>query len=320
MGLLKMLKIVYIHVGNEKQEYLNMLRISIASVRKNMPNIEINILTDKNTAEYLVSCGFFTDVLLKIIPVDVPEDLNVVEKSRYLKTNLRNNIRGDFLYIDSDTLVCCNLTDTLIEQSVSMVLDENRLLNEQDDKGEKIIHQAKMRGYDFLGYNHYYNSGVMLVKDDKSAQLFFQKWYEEWNKTRKPKMHQDQFSLNWVNKNINVINELDGSWNCQATASYKGLECLRNVKIIHYLSLQDAGLYQLNDRDFLKQDIDNESIQKIIDYPEKGFREFHMFAYDSVEYKLLQTSHFHFIKRIYDKHKTMFKFCEKILKMFRKKK
>lgn len=314
-----MIKIVYVHIGTEKKEYLNMLKISVASVRKHMPNIEIDILTDNETGLFLKKCEFLSGGNTVIMCVEVPKELTTVEKSRYLKTNLRNFVSGDFLYIDSDTVVCCDLSQTEAKHSVSLVLDENRLLNEQDDGGDFIRERALMRGYDLSSYYNYYNSGVMLIKDDETAKLFFNKWHEEWDKTRKPGMHQDQFSLNWINKNMDIIAELDGSFNCQATASYKGIEYLRNAKILHYFSLQNAGIYKLNDIKILSDELTSEFIDSIIDHPEKAFRKFHMFADDSVEYELINTSHFHFIERIYTRHKKLFSFFEKIYKVFRKK-
>lgn len=313
-----MIKIVYVFVGTEKKEYLNMLRISVSSVRKHMETIPVVILTDADTATVLNSSGFFADENTAVTPVDIPQRYNTVEKSRYLKTNMRELVEGDFLYIDCDTIVCADLSDICASSSVSMVLDEHGFLHEQEDSGAAVKRAAKERGIDLDDCVAYFNGGVILAKDDDTARLFFKKWYELWDRTKKVKMHHDQFSLNAVNMEMNVIRELDGTYNCQMTANYRAFFYLRNVKILHYLSAQENGIYKLNDLDFLQKDLTNEEIDAVIKAPEKAFVPFHFYSDTSVEYRLMQSSHFHLTQRLYQRHRGLYNFGEKVLRKMRK--
>ena len=310
-----MFKIVYVTVGANKIEYINMQRIAVASAKKHMPQIPVVIVTDGETLPKLREYKDFAGVELASFPV--PADLNTVEKSRYLKTNLRSLISGDFLYIDSDSIICEDFSDDLPECSLGLVLDENRPLAEQDDGGAAIRRSAQARGFDLSGCESYFNSGVIFAKDDAPAKAFFKDWYANWDRTRSEGNHHDQYSLNAVEMKRRLITELDGAWNCQLTSCFASFSYLRNVKILHYLSVQPDGIYQLNNADLMCSELSDAQIAQIIARPELLFNRFHMYADSSVEYRLTNTSHYHFINRMFTKHPKLFRFGEKLLSIFR---
>lgn len=313
-----MIKLVYVIVGAEKTEYLNMLRISLASARKHMPDIDIELVTDTDTAQHLNAGDIPQKYRATVVAVPVGGKYNTVEKSRVLKTNLRELVRGDFLFLDTDTIICTDISGYVPEGSVNFVLDAHCLLNEQENHGEPVKKAARERGLKLDNCVKYYNSGVILTKDDDNARLFFKKWHELWNKTKQPNMHHDQYSLNAVNTETDLIHELDGTWNCQMTANDRAFRYLRNVKILHYLSLQNAGIYRLNRRELMTSAISDEQIREIIDNPEQQFCPFHFYADDSAEYQIMQQSHFAFILRLYTRHPKLYRFGEKLLSKFRK--
>ena len=175
----------------------------------------------------------------------------------------------------------------------------------------------KFKGFDLSECHYYFNGGVIWAKDDEPARLFFKDWFERWENSRSPGNHHDQFSLNAVQKDRKLITELDGSWNCQFTSCYASLSYLRNVKVMHYLSVQPDGLYRLNNAELMCGELSDEEIGKIIERPERLFNPFHMFADSSDEYKLTLTSHYSFIARIYKRHPKLFRFWEKVLSKFR---
>ncbi len=313
-----MIKIVYVMTGTEKPEYLNMLRISVASARLQMPSVDIEIVTDVDTGEYILSNHIFDKDVVTINSEKTPDGFTTVEKSRFLKTNLRQLVEGDFLYIDSDTIVCADFSEIKPEASVSLVLDEHVPLYMQENSGSRILSGAEKVGISLEGCTRYYNGGVFLVKDDETAHEFFRRWYEKWESTRKPGMHQDQFSLNSVNMEMDCINELDGTWNCQVTVNDKAFSFLRNVKILHYLSIQENGIYRLNDIGLMRKDLTDDEINEIITHPEKQFKPFHFYADDSVEYQVMQGSQFHLAHRLFTRHKALYNRIDKVLSKFRK--
>ena len=314
----KMIKLVYVMTGVEKPEYLNMLRISVASAKMRSPDVPVEIVTDNATGEYLLSNRVFDSENVSVVCADTPENYSIVEKSRYLKTNLRQIVRGDFLFIDSDTIVCADLSGVCPEASVSLVLDEHVPLSEQEDGGAMIRAKAARVGISLDGCTRYFNSGVILSKDDDTARQFFRRWYEKWENTRKPGMHQDQFSLNAVNAEMDVIEELDGTWNCQLTAGDAAFANLRNVKILHYLSIQPHGIYRLNDISLMRRALTDEEIGMIAAYPEKQFKPFHFYADDSPEYQVLNGAQYRLAYRWYTSRPKLYNTIEKLLSKLRK--
>lgn len=313
-----MIKLVYVLTGTEKSEYLNMLRISVASAVLQMPTVPIEIVTDRSTGEYLLANNVFDNENVFVHCADTPESYSIVEKSRFLKTNLRRLVKGDFLFIDSDTIVCADFSDITPEASLNFVLDEHVPLDLQENGGSMVRSKAAKVGISLDGCTRYFNSGVILAKDDETAHEFFRRWYEKWESSRIPGMHQDQFSLNSVNMEMNCINELDGTWNCQVNANDIAFSFLRKVKILHYLSILPDGIYRLNDIKLLRNELTDDEIKEIVTYPEKQFKPFHSYSDDSTEYKVMQSAQYHLAYRLFTRHKKLYNAIEKTLSKFRK--
>ena len=310
-----MFKIVYVTVGADKIEYINMQRIAVASAKKHMPQVPVVIVTDEQTLPKLKEHKDLCSVELAVFPV--PKELNTAEKSRYLKTNLRDLIRGDFLYTDTDTIICGDFSSDVPDCPLGLVLDENRPLDEQDGGGAAIRRAAQIRGFDLSECKNYFNGGVIWARDCEPSKDFYRDWYAQWDRTRSEGNHHDQYSLNAVEMRRRLITELDGTWNCQLTSCYASFSYLRNVKILHYLSLQPDGIYRLNNADLMCGELSDAQIAEIIEHPERLFNPFHMYSDSSVEYRLTHTSHYHFITRMFTKHPKLFRFGEKLLSIFR---
>ena len=75
--------------------------------------------------------------------VNVPEHYNKVQTSRYLKTSLRQTVEGDFLFIDSDTIITDSLADAdSLTGNVMMVLDYHVSLQQRNSLAEQQSLQA----------------------------------------------------------------------------------------------------------------------------------------------------------------------------------
>lgn len=313
-----MIKIVYVYTGTGQTEYLNMLRISAASVRRHMPAVVVEAVTDAETGAFLQTQPFVHAQHIQIISADVPPSYSTVEKSRFLKTNLRRLVSGDFLYLDTDTIVCADISQTSPAASVSMVLDSHCPFSEQENGGAELTARAAKVGISLAGCTRYFNCGVILARDDEPARVLFRRWYETWERTRRPDMHHDQFSLNAVNGEMQLIEELDGAWNCQLTSGYRAFSYLRDVKILHYLSAQPYGIYRLNDSALLRGELTEADVEEIITHPERQFRPFRFYAEDSPEHIIMQQSQYHLVYRLYTGHPKLYRFGERLLSKFRK--
>ena len=93
-------KIVYVVTSDETDVYLEQALLSVFSLRKHNPNAYVELVVDQNTNTTIT--GKRGEILKYIdnkVVVNVPEEYNKLSRSRWLKTSLRQHIKGDFLYI-----------------------------------------------------------------------------------------------------------------------------------------------------------------------------------------------------------------------------
>lgn len=249
-------KIVYAVVSTEQDVYLEQVALSAFSLRQHNPDAFIELVVDGNTDATLKGNR---ERLLQYIDkktvVDVPSQYNKVQTSRYLKTSLRQHVDGDFLFVDSDTIV----TDSLeaadrLTGDVMMVLDYHVSL-EQRYNAKSVKRRLKSTGVEWDSTMPYYNSGIMFVKDNEVSRRLFQAWHEKWkSNVETTGLHLDQIPLAYANVSTSrPISELDGTWNCQIMNN--GLPFLHRAKIIHYFmsfaGIRNAKPYLFHDRQLL---------------------------------------------------------------------
>ena len=130
-------------------------------------------------------------------------------------------------------------------------------------------HSAEICGYDIFKrmyvdpmrriYNTEYqasidmfNSGVLLVRDTPAAHKLFERWHENWEKSRKQGECRDQLALLETCQELNnPIVELPGEYNCQIRFS---IEYLCRCKILHTFASQgDSTLSPVLGMSFYKQ-------------------------------------------------------------------
>lgn len=227
-------KIVYVVVSDETDIFLEQALLSIFSLRKHNPNALLELVVDQGTNASIV--GKRSEIkkyVSKITAINVPEKLDKGQKSRWIKTNLRNLIEGDYLFIDTDTII----TDTLEEidafdGEIGAVKDKHAPVKQNKDK-DKLLLWSKQDGWTYSEDLAYFNSGVMFVRDCESTHDFYREWNRRWqicltNYHR----HYDQSPFAATNEYFKYpIKELSGEWNCQPTS---GISYLHKAKIIHY--------------------------------------------------------------------------------------
>lgn len=218
-------KIVYCIVSNEEDTYLEQAWVSIYTLRRHNPEAKVILLVDKGTEATLTGKrGGIRELVTEVVAVDTPDGYNAMRRSRYLKTNFRQFIAGDLLFIDADTVVGDSLAGIdNIEAEIACVPDGHRRFRE-------------FSGYDFICHRlcsiygkmtfddeFYFNSGVIYVKDTPRMHAFFADWYETWKYSSFEKGSSlDQPALFITNKkNGHIIKELPGEFNCQIAYSLK---------------------------------------------------------------------------------------------------
>ena len=228
-------KLVYVLTSNGRDEVSAMLIMSLYSLRLYYKEDIVVIVMDRDTFNSLNDAHSVILEMAKAKVVDIPEEYNTMQRSRYLKTNLRRIIKGDFLYVDSDTVICGPLQglDNL-PYDLGMIADQNNSVPQRDPGQLELNMQA---GFDATG-QPYYNGGVILVRDTTISHRFFELWFELWLQSVKRGVSKDQPALCEANKRLgHPIQELDGIWNFQLLNHY--LHYLPQARIVHYWNIYE---------------------------------------------------------------------------------
>ena len=298
-------KIVYVLVSSEKDIYLEQAYVSMYSLKHYNPDAHIVLLTDKRTSltfegvrEKEVSLAD------EIVTVELSDALNAQQRSRQLKTSVRQHVTGDFLFIDCDTLVVKSLEaiDRIKDVKIAACRDTHALFAENPYR-KMCLEHGKMLDWPIESETDYFNSGVVYVKDCPESHEFYRKWNENLNKGYPKKVYMDQPSFAKTNFEMgHIVKMLPDVWNCELK---HGIRYLKDAFIVHYLctnssQFQNKQLFLLNEEDVLLRvkrtgDIPIEVIETIND-PFKGLAEItHCFAGEDVYF--LQTGSYLRLRR-----------------------
>lgn len=231
------MKYLYVLVSNSNDYYSEQAFISILSLKLHTPNCFVVLLTEQNTSKYLRQCF---DELITLIDeckvVNLDDKYSNMEKSRILKTTMRQHINGDFLFIDCDTVICDDLSDIEIcNYNMACVLDNHMVVSKHWRKDIIKKNAVKCGFNESLSFDYHFNSGVIYCKDNQYTRAFFEVWHSLWLNTHDKGIHQDQISLHQANVVYDgFITEIGGQWNCQLVNG--GVRFLSDAKIIHYFS------------------------------------------------------------------------------------
>jgi len=253
-----MIKFVYIIVSDKDDYYFEQLLLSITSLLSKNPSAYITIVMDRYTDNTLsIEQKGVLSKIHEIKVIDLSIELSKKSRSRLLKTNLRNIVDGDFLYIDNDTIILESLG---IIEDIELDLAAVYHLHFPGLKESPMM--ANMRYYSQkfnlnLSSNEYFNGGVIWSRDTKQNRNFFCEWNRLYQKFLfECAIDSDQISLYFANISCDyLLKELPGVWNWQI--GY-GLSFWNNAKILHlltdvYSKRQEACVHFLQKKDTLQK-------------------------------------------------------------------
>lgn len=230
-------KIVYCLVSNEKDFYLEQAWISIYSLRRFNPGATVLLVVDKQTSETLIGKrAGIKELVSEILIIDTPKEYNTKERSRYLKTNFRQFITGNLLFIDVDTIIGGSLEGIdNIKDEIACVPDYHVRFKDIPvckQLSERITSIFNITTNDA---EYYFNSGVIFVKDTSRTRAFFAQWYSLWKYSAFQKgCSFDQPSFFATDKkNGYIIKVLPGIYNCQILYS---MQYLHHGLILHFFN------------------------------------------------------------------------------------
>lgn len=238
-------KIIYVIVSDETDTYLEQALISVYSARQQNQDAHISIVIDDLTAETIINKREEINKYIDdTIVINIPGEHSKAYRSRFIKTNLRNLVKGDFLFIDTDTIICDKLNDIdNIKWDICAVRELNKYNNFSDEEPWMYQLAQKVGIEKELWGEPYFNSGVMYVKDTETTHSLYNKWHQYWQDYTQKGLHTDQTPLCMANKiEGHPIHLLDDTWNCQI--KYEGINYACSAKIVHYF-------YGMDENEFL---------------------------------------------------------------------
>lgn len=318
-------KILYILVSNESEYYLEQFFISSYSLKYYNKDAYVVLLTDDKTNNYLENkCKAALAYVNEVVKIDFPEEFDNRRKSRYLKTNAREYIDGDYLFIDTDTVITAPLSAVdEFDMLIGAVYDMNCSLNKHPSFME-IKYKSEKIGYPVKGSDLYYNSGVMYVKDMPQVQTFYRRWHENYIAGTKYGIFTDQQSLLKTNAEMGLISTMDGVWNCQVV---NNLSNLNNAKIIHYFCSGAHGgntilPYKLMNNDVCASIRKSEyradrELSWIIENAKTLYND-PLKIFSGEDLKIVHSLQFYLLTQFYYKHHNIFNLIERIILLFRR--
>lgn len=283
-------KLVYVLTCKQDNTYLEQTHISLYSARYHNPDAHIVLIVDRPTDALFV--GHRADILQYVsekIVADVPSDFNTMQTSRWLKTSVRNMIDGDFLFIDSDTIVAKPLDETdSFTCQIGGVLDCHRPVSQfKEQEVVNLIQNAAKCGWDYTQVEDYFSSGVLYVKDTKDTRHFYDIWHKNYLYTSKCGINIDQISFERTKQELPIVNYIPDTWN---TIMFIRPTFITDAYIIHFCSLNNNSfLFSKRVLNCIRQNGLSEYITKYILEPTHSFLPYLPSAFKGGE--LLRTRH-----------------------------
>lgn len=304
-------KIAYVLVSSQQNIYLEQAFISMHSLRYHMPKAHIVLLTDQLTADSLIDSrkkliNYVDELVVENLDY---KQLSAQQRSRQLKTIVRNRIKGDYLYIDCDTIITRPLDDIDdIKASIAACRDTHSDFVNNPYRGMCLRH-GHLLEWPIDDEAEYFNSGVIYVKDNAVTRDFYNRWNENLNGGYEKKVYMDQPSFAKTNYEMgHIIEHLPDVWNCQLK---HGIRYLKDAFVVHYLCTnpsicQNKQLFLLNEKDVLMKLKNSgeigEEIEEVIKDPFKGIAEVtHCFAGDDIYF--FNADSYKYLRARYNKNK-----------------
>ena len=213
--------------------YPDMTAVAALSVRRLHPQAQIILVTDEPTARAIDRDSHALGKIVTGIVVRPTGTEDPCVGARYLRTILRQLIKGDYLYLDGDTVAVRPL-DRGWPDGADLAVARDR--NQWGITPLALPGVEKLRaklGWEFR-MDRYLNAGVMFVRDTPGAHAFYAEWHRRWEQTLSLGMWQDQFSLNITSTTdiatIAILPDRD-NWVTHSTAMLRG-----RARIFHFFA------------------------------------------------------------------------------------
>lgn len=236
------MKFIYALVSSESDFYTEQCAISVYSLKKYNKDAKVTVICDNDTYHYIKHKGFLSNLIDELCPILINKSYTQLQKSRYLKTTVRNIIEGDFIFIDTDTIITGKLDEinTFIGEIGAVKVQDSDLWDKKNQHRHfKKYNTKRLLPVDFnYGIDHYYNSGVILCKDTVKTREFYKTWHLLWLEGSE-KYHDPHDQCNFDRANAihnNLVSELKGIYNMAGIYPIGSMRYLHECRIFHYFA------------------------------------------------------------------------------------
>lgn len=251
-------KIVYVIVANKEKIYVEQAYMSIWSCKHFNKDVRVEVVCDEESIDSITGYEELNTLIDSIKSFKFEEKITKFERSRILKTSLRNLIQGDFLFVDTDTIFCDSIQEVDdFNFDIGMVEDGNlKSFKNHPFKEAVNLRLEKTFNLELTDELPYYNSGVIYCKDTDKAKEFYKKWHDNWliSKSVGYKGMFDQQSLcKTILENPGYVNSINGIYNAQIS---ENINYLTPGKILHFFNTKVIGRHPVHpflNNDYYKQ-------------------------------------------------------------------
>ena len=263
-------KLVYVLTCAPEHHYIEWALISLCSLKRIHPDAHTVLIVDDLTNELIVGerDEILNFVSEKIVANDCPADMSLNERSRFLKTSVRQRVSGNYIFIDCDTVICKSINELYTLNNISASRDNHLYLADYLlSLYDQLAQQLQKIGLDIKQESVYYSSGIMFVPDTQVAHKLYDLWHKLWLDNLSKGVYQDQPSLALANKQCGyVIHQMSDLFNCIV---YTHNTFIREAHILHISSFENPSyLFSKKVLDFIqKNGINHEWVQWVISHP-----------------------------------------------------
>lgn len=214
------MKAVFAITSKGNDYYTAMTRVAVSSLRLSNPKIHVVVAFDQKTEIALKrSSDPLIDEVDDCLVIETPQG-NAGFRNRFVKTSLRANINGPFLFLDSDIFVRGDLT-TLFSLETDIAGARNHSRQSLTDQiWDQDIFILDAMGW-IISKDTYINGGVLFYNDSDGAKRLGEEWHKRWLRSYNEQgNYRDQPALNSAIHEIKPsMHVLSDRYNAQIKAS-----------------------------------------------------------------------------------------------------
>lgn len=253
-------KLVYVLTCAPEATYIEQALMAVWSARYHNADAHIVLIVDDKTDALLSDKRgeILKYISEKIVVPFEDEALSPMYRSRWIKTQVRQMIEGDFLFVDSDTICQRPMNDIdNFECEVGAVWESHLPIGEFCASLHRVAKEANEKiGVDIDAEQFYFSSGVLFVKDTKQTHKLYKLWHRYWKEGNEIGLKIDQPSLAKANRDMgHIIQQIPDSYNCILftrppfvreshilhVAAYQNPSFLFTDKVLNYVKVNGIG-------------------------------------------------------------------------------